>query len=759
MNVITLLSGVIGSGKSTFIKENNLEEYTISTDSIRLLLGQPRHTVDSEGNVRKHISNLLDNRVFNLFYKTLDERMLRGEYIVVDAMNISSQMQNEIKKIAKKHRYRVNIVDIQGDMPLETILEYNERRVEYKVVPEKEVKRTYYKRLLNLKERGRINISGLNEIPKESLKDTFYWKTSNLDSYEKVFVIGDIHGCYTALKEGLGEINDNYFYVFLGDFFDRGIENKEVFLFIYKLMKRDNAVFLTGNHEEHLINYLKRQENDSYFVANAFLNKTLPEILSGDDVKTKDLNKFVSKLQAFFAFEYQGKKYICTHGGILPEQYKGQDTPEFKEGLFDIVRECSRDIIHGIGDYNFDIDYYFNQKQLAYDEDNRVIQFHGHRNSYGVPKEEYEYCYNLENNVELGGHLRIAVISREGLEVNEIKNTIFNKELLKDSLSTANIENLSKETVKKLLESSKHIRKSRYKDYTSFNFTEEVFRKEIWNTFTLTARGLMLKENGDILARGYNKFFNLEQRNETKLENLKESIQYPLEATVKENGFLALLSVDDNGKLRFFSKSGETDYGKLFQNIFYKKLKENNKTQNMKEIISLLKKENVTIAFECVDIENDKHIVTYKESKLVILDAIHNEYALEFKDETKEKLAELTGFEMPEKTILNNEEDFLTFLDNASQEVNTEGYVFKDANLFMFKLKNSDYLFFKKLRIVITLASGRGVENKPLDFSRLPNWITLDENIIQAIEKIKEKYNPSEHTLDVYTIREWLEEK
>ena len=127
MNIITMLSGIMGTGKSTFIKENNLEEYTISTDDIRLILGQPRHTVDSDGNVRKHMANIDDKKVFEIFYETIESRMMRGEYIVLDAMNVSSKSQNYIKKLAKKHKYRVNLVDIQGNMRIEQILEQNKK--------------------------------------------------------------------------------------------------------------------------------------------------------------------------------------------------------------------------------------------------------------------------------------------------------------------------------------------------------------------------------------------------------------------------------------------------------------------------------------------------------------------------------------------------------------------------------------------------------------------------------------------------------
>lgn len=41
MRYLVFLRGIPGSGKSTFVRENNLEPYTISSDSVRLLLKPP----------------------------------------------------------------------------------------------------------------------------------------------------------------------------------------------------------------------------------------------------------------------------------------------------------------------------------------------------------------------------------------------------------------------------------------------------------------------------------------------------------------------------------------------------------------------------------------------------------------------------------------------------------------------------------------------------------------------------------------------
>ena len=44
-------------------------------------------------------------------------------------------------------------------------------------------------------------------------------------------------------------MNDNYFYIFVGDYTDRGIENADVIKFIMDAVERPNVLCLTGNHE------------------------------------------------------------------------------------------------------------------------------------------------------------------------------------------------------------------------------------------------------------------------------------------------------------------------------------------------------------------------------------------------------------------------------------------------------------------------------------------------------------------------------
>jgi serine/threonine protein phosphatase 1 len=82
-------------------------------------------------------------------------------------------------------------------------------------------------------------------------------------SAERVYVIGDIHGCPDELEvllrslevqQGLGQKDTT---VFLGDFIDRGPNSKAVIdLLIDFKSKFPATVFLKGNHEDMLLDFL-----------------------------------------------------------------------------------------------------------------------------------------------------------------------------------------------------------------------------------------------------------------------------------------------------------------------------------------------------------------------------------------------------------------------------------------------------------------------------------------------------------------------
>src|SRR5262245_13873765 len=71
----------------------------------------------------------------------------------------------------------------------------------------------------------------------------------------RILAIGDIHGCNTALRQLLRQVQparDDRI-IFLGDYIDRGPESRQVIDSLLELKKTCSPVFLRGNHEVMLL--------------------------------------------------------------------------------------------------------------------------------------------------------------------------------------------------------------------------------------------------------------------------------------------------------------------------------------------------------------------------------------------------------------------------------------------------------------------------------------------------------------------------
>lgn len=84
----------------------------------------------------------------------------------------------------------------------------------------------------------------------------------------KTFVIGDIHGGLRALHQVLerSQVTKKDTLIFLGDYVDGWSESPQVINYILELSKKQSCVFIRGNHDELLLNYLKTSDyNQEWF--------------------------------------------------------------------------------------------------------------------------------------------------------------------------------------------------------------------------------------------------------------------------------------------------------------------------------------------------------------------------------------------------------------------------------------------------------------------------------------------------------------
>jgi serine/threonine protein phosphatase 1 len=136
---------------------------------------------------------------------------------------------------------------------------------------------------------------------------------------ERIFAVGDIHGCFAKLISLMDIIDidpKKDTLLFIGDYIDRGTQSKEVVDYLIDLPRRQSRViFLKGNHEVMLHLYLSGSERFS-FLANGG-QATLDSYLKDhsrtleNPIPSTHLN-FFDTLRPY----YETDQYIFVHAGL-----------------------------------------------------------------------------------------------------------------------------------------------------------------------------------------------------------------------------------------------------------------------------------------------------------------------------------------------------------------------------------------------------------------------------------------------------------
>lgn len=280
------------------------------------------------------------------------------------------------------------------------------------------------------------------------------------------------------------------------------------------------------------------------------------------------------------------------------------------------------------------------------------------------------------------------------------------------------------------LRANEYVREKELGDgISSFNFTNKAFWKGHWDNETVKARGLFIDTNrNEIVARGYDKFFTLEEHERLQLAC---DLKYPIEISRKENGYLGLFSATKNGNPFFASKSTNQGwFANEFERILRDKLGD-----NLDDFVALAANENLTFVFEVISMD-DPHIIAYDHEDVVLLDIIYNRVnfvCCEYR--TLARISKTFGLSVREKpVIVHNDVELIQQMQFADED-KTEGFVARDANGFMFKYKSYYYRYWKNLRGVMQqLWVGKQSEDiaryeercmEEVHAAILPHWVNM----------------------------------
>ena len=145
---------------------------------------------------------------------------------------------------------------------------------------------------------------------------------------KKIYVIGDVHGCYHTLMRLIKKLEKDSTLIFVGDLVDKGNFSKEVIAYVMQ----NNHSCLLGNHEVLMQRYIQQKLDDNKTSdwsekENFGGYKTISQYQDDRDTLKTHLT-WISTLPRYIEIEY----FFITHAFALP-YYKRRDLPEAQKGL------------------------------------------------------------------------------------------------------------------------------------------------------------------------------------------------------------------------------------------------------------------------------------------------------------------------------------------------------------------------------------------------------------------------------------------
>jgi serine/threonine protein phosphatase 1 len=114
---------------------------------------------------------------------------------------------------------------------------------------------------------------------------------------KKYFVFSDPHGCFSSLlnsltKAGFEKDNPEHHLIGVGDYFDRGTENKEMLEFLYEMYENKRLEFIMGNHDEMLYDFIRGVDDGVFNSTYNGLDKTISDLSGFSIEKIMNLLKY-----------------------------------------------------------------------------------------------------------------------------------------------------------------------------------------------------------------------------------------------------------------------------------------------------------------------------------------------------------------------------------------------------------------------------------------------------------------------------------
>lgn len=263
-----------------------------------------------------------------------------------------------------------------------------------------------------------------------------------------------------------------------------------------------------------------------------------------------------------------------------------------------------------------------------------------------------------------------------------------------------------------------------------YNYSRETQYESKWDYITLMCRGLVLDNEGNVIAKAFNKFFNLEEHKPEEIPN------EPFEVYEKLDGSLGIL-FHYNGEWVLATKGSFTSNQSVRGLEMLKKY-------DYERLIS-----GFTYLFEIIYDEN-RIVCQYNYEDLILLSVFDNSDGSEINihkdilpnNNRVKNVCQNIGFNFVKK--YDGIRDFSELKSKISNDA--EGYVIRFENGFRMKIKGEEYV---RLHKILTSFSNVDIweylkDGKPLNnlLHRVPD--EFDLWVKNTVQKIEDEYQTLE---------------
>lgn len=341
-------------------------------------------------------------------------------------------------------------------------------------------------------------------------------------------------------------------------------------------------------------------------------------------------------------------------------------------------------------------------------------------------RKNINYTGSIPANKENTAKGDIDSVKSDNSKISQIDNDSWNSELIYSINSRNYKENLyfepldiydvMNENLLKYHLNNGNIKASRNDEtgLTVLKYTEQLSYKRIWDEATLQSRGLIIDDDGEIIARGFNKFFNKEE-----LENIydiKVNYDKPVTVMPKLDGALGIAFKHDDQWVVSMGGSLNSKLSEDATALFNEKYKDTPYKDGKTIVLEIINPQTKVVT-DYGD-ENDLHLIgaTDRKGAWISPDDI-----------------QWSGPRVETRRLTLND-----LIKEGDPKDGSEGYVIMQDDGLMYKMKHESYKTLHKSRYVVNDKSVYEAvsEGKFDEFAE-----TIPEEFRPELEKIREKLN------------------